>query len=134
MPRFYARVRRARLSYPKNRRQARAKPASPWAMNWLARSAPGSSRLSAWRREIPTKRRGGSPTTRRDGGAAADDRITALVMDMRAVDADWAKSRQYGVTGVPTYACNGYGVVGAQPYEALEKFLTDIGAQPREAG
>lgn len=35
------------------------------------------------------------------------------------VDADWAKSRQYGVTGVPTFVANQRGVVGAQPYEAL---------------
>ena len=38
-----------------------------------------------------------------------------------AVDADWAKSREYGVTGVPTFVAGGYGVVGAQPYEALEQ-------------
>lgn len=45
------------------------------------------------------------------------------VLDTRsfksAVDADWAKSRQYGVTGVPTFVAGGYGVVGAQPYETL---------------
>ena len=40
-----------------------------------------------------------------------------------AVDADWAKSRQYGITGVPTFVAGGYGVVGAQPYEALEDLL-----------
>ena len=34
-----------------------------------------------------------------------------------AVDADWAKSRRYGVTGVPTFVAGGHGVVGAQPYE-----------------
>ena len=45
-----------------------------------------------------------------------------------AVDADWAKSSQYGVTGVPTYVCNGYGVVGAQSYETLEKFMEQVGA------
>lgn len=44
-----------------------------------------------------------------------------------AVDADWAKSHQYGVTGVPTYVCNGYGVVGAQPYESLVKFMEQLG-------
>lgn len=43
-----------------------------------------------------------------------------------AVDMDWAKSRQYGVTGVPTYVCNGYGVVGAQPYEALVQFMEKL--------
>ena len=45
-----------------------------------------------------------------------------------AVDADWAKSHQYGVTGVPTYVANGYGVVGAQPYETLERFMEQVGA------
>ncbi len=47
------------------------------------------------------------------------------------VDADWAKSRGYGVTGVPTFVAGGYGVVGAQPYEALEQLMTEVGAQPR---
>jgi predicted DsbA family dithiol-disulfide isomerase len=40
-----------------------------------------------------------------------------------AVDADWEKSRQYGVTGVPTYVLGDRGVVGAQPYEALEELV-----------
>lgn len=40
-----------------------------------------------------------------------------------AVDADWAKSRAYGVTGVPTFVAGGYGVVGAQPYEALVQLV-----------
>lgn len=46
-----------------------------------------------------------------------------------AVDKDWARSREIGVSGVPTFAAGGYGVVGAQPYETLEKFLTEIGAE-----
>lgn len=49
------------------------------------------------------------------------------VLDKRtfkdAVDADWAKSRQYGVTGVPTFVANMRGVVGAQPYEALVELV-----------
>jgi predicted DsbA family dithiol-disulfide isomerase len=45
-----------------------------------------------------------------------------------AVDADWTKSHQYGVTGVPTFVSNGYGVVGAQPYETLERFMEQVGA------
>ncbi len=49
-----------------------------------------------------------------------------------AVDADWAKSRETGVTGVPTFVAGGYGVVGAQPYEALEKLVKEVGAAPRE--
>jgi predicted DsbA family dithiol-disulfide isomerase len=40
-----------------------------------------------------------------------------------AVDADWEKSRQYGVTGVPTFVIGSQGVVGAQPYEALEQLV-----------
>ncbi len=40
-----------------------------------------------------------------------------------AVDADWKLSRQYGVTGVPTFVAGLHGVVGAQPYEALEQLV-----------
>ena len=40
-----------------------------------------------------------------------------------AVDADWKLSRQYGVTGVPTFVVGRRGVVGAQPYEALEQLV-----------
>jgi len=50
-----------------------------------------------------------------------------------ALDADWTMSREMGVTGVPTFAAAGYGVVGAQPYEVLEKLLKAAGAQPRQA-
>lgn len=49
------------------------------------------------------------------------------VLDQRsfkaAVDADWEKSHEYGVTGVPTFVANLRGVVGAQPYEALEELV-----------
>ena len=47
------------------------------------------------------------------------------------VDADWMKSRQYGVTGVPTFVAGGYGVVGAQPYEALARLLDKAGVPKR---
>jgi predicted DsbA family dithiol-disulfide isomerase len=47
-----------------------------------------------------------------------------------AVDSDWEKSRAYGITGVPTFVAGGYGVVGAQPYEALEQLV----AQARKKG
>jgi predicted DsbA family dithiol-disulfide isomerase len=40
-----------------------------------------------------------------------------------AVDADWEKSHQYGVTGVPTFVAGRSGLVGAQPYEALEQLV-----------
>src|SRR3989304_2390793 len=50
-----------------------------------------------------------------------------------AVDADWAKSREYGVTGVPTFVAGGYGVVGAQPYEALEQLAKQARGRARGA-
>jgi predicted DsbA family dithiol-disulfide isomerase len=40
-----------------------------------------------------------------------------------AVDADWQLSRQYGITGVPTFVVGRHGVVGAQPYETLEELV-----------
>ena len=42
-----------------------------------------------------------------------------------AVDADWARSQQAGVTGVPTFVAGGFGVVGAQPYVMLEQLVTE---------
>ncbi len=44
-----------------------------------------------------------------------------------AVDNDWSKSRSYGVTGVPTYVVAQKGIVGAQPYEAIEGLLLEAG-------
>jgi predicted DsbA family dithiol-disulfide isomerase len=40
-----------------------------------------------------------------------------------AVDADWKLARQYGIRGVPTFVVGRHGVVGAQPYEALEQLV-----------
>ena len=64
-----------------------------------------------------------------------DETAAKAVIDDRsykdAVDADWAKSHSYGVTGVPTFVSEGQGVVGAQPYEALVEFVTTLGAKPR---
>ena len=58
-------------------------------------------------------------------GLSADE--AREVIDTRshkaAVDADWEKSREYGVTGVPTYVVGDRGVVGAQPYETLEELV-----------
>jgi predicted DsbA family dithiol-disulfide isomerase len=42
-----------------------------------------------------------------------------------AVDADWKVSRQYGITGVPTFVVGRHGVVGAQPYEVLEQLVRE---------
>ena len=47
------------------------------------------------------------------------------------VDADWALSRQYGITGVPTFVVNARGVGGAQPYDVLVQLITAAGALRR---
>jgi predicted DsbA family dithiol-disulfide isomerase len=62
------------------------------------------------------------------------DEARAVLTERRfkdAVDADWAKSHGYGVTGVPTFVAARYGVVGAQPYEVLEQLLDKAGAPRR---
>ena len=41
-----------------------------------------------------------------------------------AVDQDWLRSHQLGITAVPTFRMNGENLVGAQPYEKLAAFLT----------
>lgn len=53
-----------------------------------------------------------------------------------AVDADWQRSRETGVTGVPTFYGNDLVVVGCQPYETLENFvihLMEINSKQNEA-
>lgn len=44
------------------------------------------------------------------------------------VDADWERSRQYGITGVPTFVADGRGVSGAQPCEVLKRLVQAAGA------
>jgi len=39
------------------------------------------------------------------------------------VDEDWKKSRELGITGVPTFQNNQHLLVGCQPYEILEHFV-----------
>jgi predicted DsbA family dithiol-disulfide isomerase len=38
-----------------------------------------------------------------------------------------------GITGVPTFVAAGRGVVGAQPYEVLERLVRAAGAKSRGA-
>ncbi len=40
-----------------------------------------------------------------------------------AVDLDWSRSREKGVTAVPTFMLNQQAVVGAQPYKVLEQLM-----------
>ncbi len=46
-----------------------------------------------------------------------------------AVDDDWDYSRRLGVTAVPTFLAAGRAVVGAQPYEVLERLVQAAKAQ-----
>jgi predicted DsbA family dithiol-disulfide isomerase len=47
------------------------------------------------------------------------------------VDADWQRSIELGVTGVPTFVASDRAVVGAQPYEELEALVTSAGVVRR---
>jgi len=40
-----------------------------------------------------------------------------------AVDTDWNRAHELGITGVPTFVSGNRGLVGAQPYEALEQLI-----------
>ena len=46
-----------------------------------------------------------------------------------AVDTDWERARRYGITGVPTFVAANQKLVGAHPYEVLERLVTAAGAQ-----
>jgi len=48
-----------------------------------------------------------------------------------AVDGDWARSAELGITGVPTFLAGTRGLVGAQPYEAIEQLVVESGAVQR---
>ncbi len=60
-----------------------------------------------------------------EAGLSADEaRIIVRERSFReAVDADWMRSHQMGITAVPTFVMGREAVVGAQPYEVLEQFL-----------
>ena len=48
-----------------------------------------------------------------------------------AVNSDWARSRELGITAVPTFVLGPSAVVGAQPYEVLEGFLKNNGVKAK---
>ena len=48
-----------------------------------------------------------------------------------AVDQDWNRSYQKGVTAVPTFMMNGMSLVGAQPYEKLVQLMETSGVERR---
>jgi predicted DsbA family dithiol-disulfide isomerase len=48
-----------------------------------------------------------------------------------AVDEDWNRSYQMGITAVPSFVMNGMSLIGAQPYEKLVQLVKTCGAIPR---
>jgi len=63
------------------------------------------------------------------------EKAARSVLELRtfkeAVDADWSRSRALAITGVPAFVINDRAVIGAQPYEVLEKLVIDRGAKKR---
>jgi len=47
------------------------------------------------------------------------------------VDADWSLSQEKGITAVPTFVMNQDKLVGAQPYEMLERLMEANGVKRR---
>jgi predicted DsbA family dithiol-disulfide isomerase len=60
--------------------------------------------------------------------AGLSRKTAAVILEERsfaeAVDSDWKAARMKGITAVPTFLMNFNRLVGAQPYEALEKMMT----------
>ena len=63
------------------------------------------------------------------GALGLDREVAREVIEQRThadqVDLDWQRARELGVTGVPTFVVGRHGVVGAQPYEVLEKLVVE---------
>ena len=52
------------------------------------------------------------------------ERVIAQKTFGRAVDEDWEHALKIGISAVPTFIMDGRAVVGAQPYDTLEKLVT----------
>lgn len=63
--------------------------------------------------------------------AAESRRVLEERLFRDAVDADWRRSRELGVTGVPTFAIGNRGLVGARSYEELAQFVESAGANQK---
>ncbi len=47
----------------------------------------------------------------------------------QAVNDDWQRCYSLGVTAVPTYLSEGLAIVGAEPYEQLERLVTEASSR-----
>jgi predicted DsbA family dithiol-disulfide isomerase len=61
-------------------------------------------------------------------GLPADEATDVLVSRKykEAVDNDWRRCAAHGVNAVPTFLAGGYLMVGAQPYEELERLIQHV--------
>jgi predicted DsbA family dithiol-disulfide isomerase len=65
------------------------------------------------------------------------DEATDVLISRRykdAVDDDWRRCAVYGVNAVPTFLAGRYVVVGAQPYEQLQRLVEHVRKERVEEG
>lgn len=67
-------------------------------------------------------------------GLPGDEAAEVLVSRKykQAVDEDWRRCAAYGVNAVPTFLAGRYLMVGAQPYEELERLVQHVMHAPDE--
>ena len=67
-------------------------------------------------------------------GLPADEATEVLLSGKykQAVDEDWRRCSAYGVNAVPTFLAGRYLMVGAQPYEELERLVQHVMNEPEE--
>jgi predicted DsbA family dithiol-disulfide isomerase len=65
----------------------------------------------------------------RKAGLPADEAVEVLASRSfkPAVDEDWRRCAELGVNAVPTFLVDRYALVGAHPYEELEKLVLKAG-------
>ena len=69
-----------------------------------------------------------------ENGLPADEATDVLLSRTfkDAVDDDWRRCATYGVNAVPTFLAGRYIMVGAQPYEELERLIQHVMKSPDE--
>jgi predicted DsbA family dithiol-disulfide isomerase len=67
-----------------------------------------------------------------ENGLPADEATDVLLSRTYkdAVDEDWRRCASYGVNAVPTFLAGRYLMVGAQPYEELERLIQHVMKSP----
>jgi len=69
-----------------------------------------------------------------DNGLPSDEATDVLLSRKfkDAVDDDWRRCAAFGVNAVPTFLAGKYLMVGAQPYEELERLVQHVMKSPAE--